>query len=310
MPSTLRWLVFWSGLLSLSAWATDGSAFGQVVPQDTPCTQTFDVGLPGGAEGWEYYTSDEHGRIEVQAGRLRMDRSAEGDFTLNEAILHLDLGGATGVTLSFFQAEFGDEEDALPATFTGHVHGDGVAVSTDGVTWHTVVTAAELNVGDTGETFFVDLDALGIPYSSDFQIKFQQHDNYAYDTDGREWDDIEVTATPPCALNLTYNDPTRGHVEFDPEPEDVNAPTYPPGTAVTLLAVPVAGKAFKNWTIFDPNYPGDANYAVIDANYRMTVIMDSDKDILATFNCGMGMGPMLPVVLVAIGLTAVVKRRW
>ncbi|MBN1345865.1 MAG: Ig-like domain-containing protein [Phycisphaerae bacterium] len=281
-------------------------------PQAAPYAQDFSSGKPGAAGGWEYYSSDSYGRIEVQSGRLRMDRSPDGSYTLNEAVLHLDLAGRSGVTLSFFQADYGDEEDTLSGTFTGHANGDGVAVSTDGVTWHTVVTATELNVGTSGQAFVVDLDALGLAYTSDFQVKFQQYDNYAYDVDGREWDDVEVTVTLPHSLTITFNDPTRGSVEFDPEPNDANSPEYMPGTLVTLLAVPVPGKAFKYWTFLDPNYPGDANYGVTDANYRTMVLMDEDKEILATFNCGMGMGPMLPMLTMMLGMLGLllrVKRR-
>jgi hypothetical protein len=42
----------------------------------------------------------------------------------------------------------------------------------------------------------VDLDAAitaaELTYNSDFQIKFQQYDNYPTKSDGREWDDIVV----------------------------------------------------------------------------------------------------------------------
>jgi len=159
-------------------------------------SQDFSGGLPGVQDGWEYYSSDSGGRIEVVNERLRMDRDPSGTYTLNEAILHWDLVGASNVSLSFWQAESGDEQESLPANFTGHSDGDGVAVSSDGVNWTTVVNAADLDVGTTGQAFTIDLDTLGLEYTDDFQIKFQQYDNFPWDSDGREWDDISITFGP------------------------------------------------------------------------------------------------------------------
>ncbi len=139
-------------------------------------------------DSWSY-SSTAYGRIEVIGERMRMDCSA---YSLNEAILHLDLEGQSEVMLSFWQRESGDEIHSLPTTFSGSYNGDGVAVSPDGVNWTTVVNASALDVGTTGQTFVVDLDALGLEYTSDFQIKFQQYDNYTWSSDGREWDNIQI----------------------------------------------------------------------------------------------------------------------
>lgn len=161
-------------------------------PQDMPHTETFNAGLPDGNQGWEYYSSDSGGRIEIVNGRLRMDRTPSGTYTLNEAILHINLEGQSNVVLAFFQSESGDEQELLPATFTDHENGDGVSVSNDGTTWYQVVNASELDVGTGGQVFSVNLDDVGIAYSSDFRIKFQQYDNYPWSSDGREFDDIWV----------------------------------------------------------------------------------------------------------------------
>ena len=139
-------------------------------------------------DSWSY-SSTAYGRIEVIGERLRMDCSA---YSLNEAILHLDLEGQSEVMLSFWQRESGDEIHSLPTTFSGSYNGDGVAVSPNGVNWTTVVNASALDVGTTGQTFVVDLDLLGLEYTSDFQIKFQQYDNYTWSSDGREWDNIQI----------------------------------------------------------------------------------------------------------------------
>ena len=160
-------------------------------PSPEPFYEDFNDGLP--TDGWDYYSSDGGGRIQVVNGRLRMDRDPSGTYTLNETVLHLDLEGCTNVVLTFYQAESGDELHSLPATFTGHENGDGVSVSSDGITWYQVVNASELNVDTVGQIFTVNLDDVGIAYTSDFRIKFQQYDNYPWSSDGREFDNIEVT---------------------------------------------------------------------------------------------------------------------
>ncbi len=88
-----------------------------------------------------------------------------------------------------------------------------------------------------------------------------------------------------------------------------NLPLYAPGTAVTLTASPIEGKAFKQWEIYDPNCPGDANYAIIDANTTLTLVMDADKHVGAVFKCGSGMEPVLPLALGMLVLTVLVRRR-
>ncbi len=59
-------------------------------------------------------------------------------YSLNEAILHVDLTGKTNVTLTLDHTSVADENDALPSSFTGHYKGDGIALSVDGINWITV----------------------------------------------------------------------------------------------------------------------------------------------------------------------------
>ncbi len=72
------------------------------------------------------------------------------------AILHADLSGKSGVTLSFKHREYSDENDAMPSSFTGSVEADGVAISADGNTWYRVETLG-LSDGDW-RTVSIDLD--------------------------------------------------------------------------------------------------------------------------------------------------------
>ena len=179
--------------------------------QPPPYCQYF-YSMPGASDGWEYYSSNSYGRIAVVNGRLRMDSRYNGNYVLNEAILHLCLSGWCDVQLTFWQADHSDEETSLPATFTGHRNGDGVAISDDGIQWYTVVNANELAVSSSGQNFTVDLDAeverirrdydAGFGYTNDFHVKFQQYDNYTYSTDGREWDNVCVDGMPCSDLEI------------------------------------------------------------------------------------------------------------
>jgi len=100
-----------------------------------------------------------------------------------------------------------------------------------------------------------------------------------------------------------------GDVEMDPEPEDTNAPKYTPGTVVMLTAIPISGKYFRHWEIYDPNHPGDGNYVVIDANNPLVLEMNDRREVAAVFACSSGLGPMLPGMLGVMGLCAAIRSR-
>ncbi len=180
-----------------------------------PYTEDFtDMSPRSPPEYWSFYSSDAtNGRIAVSGGRLRMDVSSGAQYNLNEAVLTLALEDAAGVQLSFFQADSNDEETELPAFFNGHANGDGVAVSNDGTRWYTIVTAAELD--SPGRTYYIDLDGKlsavrtidpSFGYTDTFKIKFQQYDNLPWDTDGREWDDIEVREVNTVLTHFEFDE--------------------------------------------------------------------------------------------------------
>jgi hypothetical protein len=110
-------------------------------------------------------------------------------------------------------------------------------------------------------------------------------------------------------LNLTVNDETRGTVSVEPNEAGGPPYVYIEGTHVTLTAVPEPNRSFKWWRIYDPNYPGDANHAVTDANNPLALTMDSDQEIEAIFNCGSGVGSVLPMMLTVLGLFVVARHR-
>lgn len=95
-------------------------------------------------------------------------------------------------------------------------------------------------------------------------------------------------------VTLTTLNPNYGIVQWSPEPNDPNTPIYRVGTALTLTAQPIEGKSFREWTIWDPNHPGDANYVVLDSNMTTTLLINSDMQVEAAFKCGSGVDIVWP----------------
>src|SRR5262249_6342233 len=123
---------------------------------------------------------------------------------------HINLAGLQQASLSFSHIQFSDEADSLPTDFTGHANGDGVAISDDGNRWHTVLNAP-LDSSWTTATFdlVAAAAAAGMTLSSNFQIKFQQYDNFDYPTDGRAYDNIQISLPDPqdtYSLSLSAGD--------------------------------------------------------------------------------------------------------
>ncbi len=77
---------------------------------------------------------------------------------------------------------------------------------------------------------------------------------------------------------------------------------YQAGQEVTLTAIPEGGREFSHWVVYDPNHPGDANFAIHDANSPiLTIVMMADREVEAVYACGSGIDMALP--LLVLGLT-------
>jgi hypothetical protein len=83
---------------------------------------------------------------------------------------------------------------------------------------------------------------------------------------------------------------------------------YTNGTEIVLTATPVSGKSFKEWTIYDPNYPGDLGHASADSNTVLYLTMNANWQVDADFKCGSGMEPFVAVALLALAVGVVVRR--
>ena len=161
--------------------------------------------LPTDEGGWSYR---EGGKIELVNGGVRMTDTAHyGAYSLNEMVVRVDVSGANEVILTFDHEDLKDEENSLPSTFDIPTNGDGVSVSSNGVTWYTVLTWATPWGTDTSGTFRIPLaetvhdpDNPDLEFTENFYIKFQQYDNYAAPYDGRIFDNIKVEiVAPTCA---------------------------------------------------------------------------------------------------------------
>jgi MYXO-CTERM domain-containing protein len=190
----------------------------QIIPGELPFFDGFECATLGPA----YKTATTvSGRIQITSnsaprtgtGHLALDSSVDGNFSRNEVILTLNLAGQTTANLSFFMKTTGDEAHVLPTTFTGSADGDGVSISADGTNWFRVVDLSA--APPTAYTqFTVDLVTAaanaGIAFNGNFQIKFQQFDNFMTPLDGFFFDDVSVD-----------NGNTAANVILDPTPDGV-----------------------------------------------------------------------------------------
>jgi hypothetical protein len=239
-------------LIAISSGCGDeqGGAFGEPATTHAsfPFVEHFESGVL--ARCWSVNTT-EAGRTVVATTdspnggtyHLLMDSSVDGTYSLNELVLTIDLAGRSGVMLSFFCKDFGDEADVMPLWFAGSTNSDGVAVSADGVNWFRAVDLASA-VTSVYQRFDVDLDALcsanGITYNAAFRIKFQQYDNYPITTDGLAFDDITVDVVGPPAIVA--------------HPSDVTAMEFQT-TTFTIAATGLAPLTYQ-WRMDGVNIPG------------------------------------------------------
>ncbi len=114
---------------------------------------------------------------------------------LNEAVLTVDLSGQTNVVLDFHEDTEEYQHQAMPASFTGSVAADGVAVSVDGIHWRRLFDPPQYSWESYGATnrainLSVFAAAHGLVPGPHFKIKFQHFDDlYRY---GRYFDNVQV----------------------------------------------------------------------------------------------------------------------
>jgi hypothetical protein len=245
------------------------------IPGSGTYTQAFGSSvLPTAAAGWSFFSNGE-GRISVQSGALRMDDRVSGSlFSLNEATLHANLQGLSGVTLSFKHREADDENHLLPDQFTGRANGDGVSISADGATWYVIDHLSTADGSWTTSSISLDdaIAAAGIAFTSDFQIKFQQYDDSPWSNDGFEFDDIALS------LGTALDDHGNSIIAA--------TPVNPSGSQIGKIEVP------GDQDFFRLSLPATTDMAISTTGGLDTLgdLYDAAGNLLATNNDGAGIG--------------------
>ncbi|MBN1347381.1 MAG: hypothetical protein JXQ73_32125 [Phycisphaerae bacterium] len=118
-----------------------------------------------------------------------------------------------------------------------------------------------------------------------------------------------ILDTDLMTLNLRSVNGNYGAVTVTPPGLDPNGTMFLDGELVTLTAVAIEGKSFNRWLIFDPNFPGDSNYATPDSNTVLHLVMDMDYEVEAAFKCGSGIGEVLPLLVITASICGLMTRR-
>ncbi len=282
--------------LPLVGSAERGAVLGSLPPASGIVIESedFESGTLGGQ--WTTFSSLPEGRIQVTDAQgtaggsyaLLMDRSPNGPYNLNEAIWTVDLSGIPDPTLSFSHAEWSDEYDTFDGDFTDHYDADCVAISDDGVHWHPVWNAANQNDG-VWQQYTIDLEAeaaeAGITLGTNFQIKFQQYDNYALTTDGRGYDQIEI-ATPVLSedwYSFSLDDGQSATLTLVAPALDLALELYAEGPE--LLATGIAAEnvdlVINNFVDTTDNGGPDTYFVRVsgtDVDYNLVVTRNADFD--------------------------------
>lgn len=133
---------------------------------------------------------------------LGMDYETGGAYNTNQANLHLNTAGASGLRLQFWWAEWNDESEPQ----------DGIYISDNGgVSFSKVLDLNGSSYTDLTWTHFnLSLDSIntihGLTFTNNYIIRFQQYDNYYFagGNDGFLFDDIEVsTICLPTSSNIS-----------------------------------------------------------------------------------------------------------
>jgi len=269
--------------------------FGQAKPVAGPIIETFDDG-PGLARQW-LLTDRQGARTLVRnsfgpasaPGQLIQDSflPSFGITGTNEATLLLDLAATPtgGWTLTFRHKKFaGEDNQTMPASFTGNSNTDGVALSTNGgTTWYRLYDLANDTASTTTyKTTSIDLTAFAkqrnLTLGTDVRIRFQRYGTGRTDATnpalrgGRAFDDVAVTGPTdreaPVALFTVSTTPDS---------------TICPGSSVQFRSAVLFGKP----TSYQWQFPGGIPATSTEMNplvtyptagiYDVTLTVTTDK---------------------------------
>ena len=176
----------------------------------------------------------------------------DNDGSLNEVVLEVNPGASEQIFLEFAQREYLDEDDPMSAVFTGSENSDGVAFSSDGITWYRVVSLTGTTSTNQYQEFSFNLSTLagevGLDLTKNFFVKFQQFDNFPAESDGIAFDNIRLLSRPT-----------------------VNLPPVVQDQLIYINENPLQGLVVGHVQASDPN-PGDTvAYEIVSGNDTATV---------------------------------------
>ena len=170
--------------------------------------------------GWLTSQTDPSGLLDITnvggprrgGAHMRLGSTATYQWTTATNILAVNTAGAIALELSFYEKR-GDSENSygLPASFTGNVLGDGVAIGVDGQHWYRIVDLTSQS-GTAYNHYVVNLVSAaashGLSLSSTLLVRFSNSEYYGgFDNQryARYFDDIRVApgATAPVVSSLS-----------------------------------------------------------------------------------------------------------
>ena len=114
---------------------------------------------------------------------------------------------------------------------------------------------------------------------------------------------LKVTSEPPSPMELGAISvwPDWAYYPIPADPED--------NVVVRLTARDIGRKHFKRWKIYDPNYPGQGPNAIKDPNPTISIVMMTDREVTAVYECAQEGDALLGYALtLLLSLCAAVRR--
>jgi hypothetical protein len=231
---------------------TDTARVKVIQPTQLPVNEGFENGeLPDYMYSEVINNGSSNGRVEVttfnpHSGSYALHIDTEctaacSPNTTQAALLLVDLGSVSQVTLDFWMDEHGDENNPE----------DGVFISDDGgATWSLIFSFN--NAPNAYTNVVIDLDDaaanVGVNLVDGFLIKFQSLDNFEITTDGYSFDDILIFEDVPAPdINVT--------------PGSLSSSQYADEVMTDTVTIQNVGNLALNWTLTEAasncNSPSD-----------------------------------------------------